>query len=311
MATVKQKEDFKAFYERLVKQNIRHSLWYATGVVLFFALIGFYSKVVPAAILAGICILFIYLLHRRYTKKYYRRLALLQVSFPTAWQSYLEDNAAFYTNLTEEDKQVFNKRIQFFLAEKKIEGVSTEIDDDLKLLVAASTIIPTFAFPFFEYPNLRQILIYPNSFDKSFQTESEASQEQNIAGMVGNGFMNKTLLLSKPDLISGFKGKNTHNVGIHEFVHLLDMADGAVDGLPEIFVANTYALPWLQVIKDEVRKIQKGNSDINPYSLTNNAEFLAVVSEYFFDNPEKLEAKHPELYQALCVIFQQTPTNNR
>ena len=311
MTTGKQKEDFRSYYKRLVKQNIRHSRFYAAGVVLFFALIGFYSKVVPAAILAGICLFFIYLLHRRYTRKYYRRLALLHVSFPAAWQTYLEDNAAFYASLSEADKQVFNKRVQFFLAEKKIEGVSTEIDDHLKLLVAASAIIPTFAFPFFEYPNLRQVLIYPNSFDKSFQTESEASQEQNIAGMVGNGFLNKTLILSKPDLLAGFKGKNTHNVGIHEFVHLLDMADGAVDGLPEIFVAHTYALPWLQVIKAEVKKIKKGNSDINPYSLTNNAEFLAVVSEYFFDNPEKLEAKHPELYQSLCVIFQQTPKYNR
>jgi len=190
-----------------------------------------------------------------------------------------------------------------------VEGVSTEIDDDLKLLVAASAIIPTFAFPFFEYPNLKQVLIYPNSFDRKFQTSEEATDRQNqiIAGMVGNGFMNGTLLLSKPDLINGFQGKNPNNVGIHEFVHLLDMADGAVDGLPEIFVANSYAVPWLQVIQAEVRKIKRRKSDINPYSLTSNAEFLAVVSEYFFDNPEKFQEKHPELYAHLCTIFQQRP----
>lgn len=38
-------------------------------------------------------------------------------------------------------------------------------------------------------------------------------------------------------------------------------------------------------------------------ALTNNAEFLAVVSEYFFDNPEKFQKKHPELYQFLSAIF--------
>ncbi len=37
------------------------------------------------------------------------------------------------------------------------------------------------------------------------------------------------------------------------------------------------------------------------------AEFLAVVSEYFFDNPEKLKQRHPELYRYLTDIFRQKP----
>jgi Mlc titration factor MtfA (ptsG expression regulator) len=259
--------------------------------------------------LGGICLSLIYYLYRHYTRNYNKRLAVLKVKFPESWQALLEENSLFYNNLLEADKAVFNTRVQFFFAEKKIEGVSTEIDDELKLLVAASAIIPTFAFPFFEYPNLKQVLIYPNSFDRSFQTSEEATDHENqiISGMVGNGFMNGTLLLSKTDLVNGFQGKNPNNVGIHEFVHLLDMADGAVDGLPEIFLNNTYTLPWLKVIQEEVNKIKRRKSDINPYSLTSNAEFLAVVSEYFFDNPEKFQDKHPELYEYLCAIFQQRP----
>lgn len=281
----------------------------AGGVVLgIMVLIGLGSNLVPALLLAGIFIYLIYWLHRHYTRNYRQRLLLLQKPVPETWQPFLEDNSLFYSNLSEQDKATFNSRVQFFLAEKNIEGISTEIDEKVKLLVAASAIIPTFAFPFFEYPNLKQVLVYPNSFDHNFQTSEAADREnQVIGGMVGNGFMNGTLLLSKPDLINGFKGKNHHNVGIHEFVHLLDMADGAVDGLPEIFLDNAYTLPWLQVIKAEVRKIRKRKSDINPYGLTNNAEFLAVVSEYFFDNPEKFQERHPELYNYLCTIFRQRP----
>jgi Mlc titration factor MtfA (ptsG expression regulator) len=310
--TLKEKKvDFAGYYGRLVKKQGRHALWYVALALFFAALLGYYGNPVPAAILGGFCVLIIFLGYRHYTRKYQQRLALLAVPFPEPWQQFLEENAAFYNNLGEGEKQVFQKRVQFFLAEKKIEGISTEIDDGIRLLVAASAIIPTFAFPYFEYPNLRQVLVYPNSFDRSFQTERAEGSDQIIAGMVGNGFLNGTLLLSKADLVSGFKGNNPHNVGIHEFVHLLDMADGAVDGLPEIFLTNAYTLPWLQVIKAEVKKIKKGQSDINPYSLTNNAEFLAVVSEYFFDNPEKLEEAHPELYQFLCTIFQQEPGRDR
>lgn len=66
-------------------------------------------------------------------------------------------------------------------------------------------------------------------------------------------------------------------------------------------------MAWLKEVRREMRKIKDGHSDINPYALTNGAEFLAVVSEYFFDNPEKLKQRHAELYQYLTKIFQQKP----
>ena len=305
------KADFKNYYQRLVNRSRNQSFWYAAGVVIFCGIIGFYSSLVPVIILGIVCLLLIFVLHRHYNKKYYRRLQLLEVDFPAHWQKLLENNVAFYANLYAADKEIFNRRILFFLNEKNIEGIDTDLDDTVKLLVAASGIIPTFAFPFFEYPNLKQVLIYPNSFDEKFQTERYNGHKQHIAGMVGNMYLNNTLLLSKPNLLAGFQGHDNGNVGIHEFVHLLDKADGAVDGLPEIFLNNAFAIPWLQVIKAEVKKIKKGKSDINPYGLTSNAEFLAVVSEYFFDNPEKLNQNHPELYQLLCTIFQQDPEQIR
>ncbi|MFC5272330.1 zinc-dependent peptidase [Adhaeribacter terreus] len=300
--------EFKTHYQNAINSSLKTAGILAVGALGLAGMLVFYGKPVAAVVLGGICFLLIFIFHRHYTRNNYKRLNALKNPLPASWQTFLEENSLFYNNLSDADKSVFNKRVQFFLAEKKIEGVSTEIDDNLKLLVAASAIIPTFAFPLFEYPNLKQVLIYPNSFDRNFQTDEAADREnQIIAGMVGNGFMNGTLLLSKTDLVNGFQGKNPHNVGIHEFVHLLDMADGAIDGLPEIFLNNAYTLPWLKVIQEEVRKIKNRKSDINPYGLTNNAEFLAVVSEYFFDNPEKFQDKHPDLYEYLCVIFQQRP----
>ncbi|MEO6202766.1 MAG: zinc-dependent peptidase, partial [Nitrospirales bacterium] len=51
----------------------------------------------------------------------------------------------------------------------------------------------------------------------------------------------------------------------------------------------------------------RGHSDINPYGLTNEAEFFAVVSEYFFETPVRMKQKHPELYSMLEQIFHQDP----
>jgi Mlc titration factor MtfA (ptsG expression regulator) len=114
------------------------------------------------------------------------------------------------------------------------------------------------------------------------------------------------VILSKPDLMKDFDGqRHNENVGIHEFVHLLDKEDGVIDGIPETLLKHQFVGPWLYEIKSEIKKIEEGKSDINPYALTNNAEFLAVVSEYFFSNPDAFKNKHPELYEYLAAIFKQ------
>lgn len=49
------------------------------------------------------------------------------------------------------------------------------------------------------------------------------------------------------------------------------------------------------------------SSDINPYGATSNAEFFAVASEYFFERPDLLQEKHPELHELLSQVFRQKP----
>lgn len=243
-----------------------------------------------------------------FIKKKQQQKQMLSQPFPEKWRKFLTVNIEFYQDLDAEKKKLFEKRIQYFLTTKKINAVSTKIDDDLRLMVAASAIIPMFAFPEYDYPNLREVLVYPNRFDENFNTNLTKANKGQIIGMVGNRFMNGSMILSKPDLLQSYKLKNhKDNVGIHEFVHLVDKQDGAVDGVPELLLKNSYVAPWLELIKEEMRTIERGKSDISPYALTNNAEFLAVVSEYFFDAPEKFKKEHPKLYQYLAEIFKQTP----
>ena len=65
-----------------------------------------------------------------------------------------------------------------------------------------------------------------------------------------------------------------------------------------------YILPWLELMQKNIKEILDDKSDINPYGATNQAEFFAVVSEYFFERPDLLRQKHPELYELLKKIFQ-------
>jgi Mlc titration factor MtfA (ptsG expression regulator) len=119
------------------------------------------------------------------------------------------------------------------------------------------------------------------------------------------------MILSQQALRESFSNKTgKSNVGIHEFVHLVDSTDGSFDGLPESVLQKKYVLPWLQLMHTEMKNIDSGKSDINPYALTNEAEFYAVVSEYFFSRPDLLKEKHPELYEGLERIFRPQMNGN-
>jgi hypothetical protein len=52
-----------------------------------------------------------------------------------------------------------------------------------------------------------------------------------------------------------------------------------------------------------MQEIKENNTEINQYGATNEAEFLAVISEYFFETPKLLERNHPALYTMLSKIF--------
>ncbi|MEP6713185.1 MAG: zinc-dependent peptidase, partial [Ferruginibacter sp.] len=157
-----------------------------------------------------------------------------------------------------------------------------------------------------KYYNLREVLLYPGTFNKDeFLTSAE---ERNTLGMVGNGPMQRVMILSKPALYEGFvNDSGKQNTGIHEFVHLLDKEDGAVDGMPEALLQKQYAVPWLQLINKNITAILEASSDINVYGATNKAEFFAVAAEYFFERPDLFKEKHPELYQLMTQIFHQEP----
>lgn len=217
----------------------------------------------------------------------------------------LKTEVGFYQKLIEENKVRFEKMVGEFLGYVRIEGVGTTVTDLDRVLIASSAVIPIFGFPGWKYHNLSNVILYPDTFDKDFQFEGGS---RNIMGMVGSGYMNGQMLLSRAALVHGFsKSAGNENTAIHEFVHLLDKSDGATDGIPENLMAHEYTLPWFRLMHEEMQRIESGKSDINPYALTNEAEFFAVVSEYFFEKPEKLQQRHPQLYELLALIFEQHP----
>lgn len=245
-----------------------------------------------------------WLLHGWLVRRYRRRARILRQPFPDAWREVLEREVAFYRALDETEQARFREELQLFCGETRITGINTPLDDETRVLAAASAVIPVFGFPHWEWDEIGEILIYPDRFDEEYHTGGGAGQD--VLGMVGNGAMDRVMILSKPDLVQGFTHeRDSRNVGIHEFAHLMDKADGTIDGVPGVGLGRGAVGPWLELVRKEMHRLEEGNSRLDDYALTNEAEFFAVAAEHFFERPDSLKADHPELYEALTRVFRQ------
>lgn len=220
------------------------------------------------------------------------------------WSSFLQQSVSFYRTLSTEDQLCFEQRALLFLATTRVESSQdVTVDDNDRLLVAASAIIPVWGFPGWHYFNIKSVILLPARFNEQYQYGMPDSR---ISGMVGTGVMSGKMVLSKPDLHRGFQNsRDKQNVGIHEFVHLIDMSDGQCDGFPERVTEFEHSAPWFDFVQHKINEVELGKSNINDYSATNSAEFFAVSSEYFFERPKMLQRKHPKLYDYLSKFYKQ------
>jgi Mlc titration factor MtfA (ptsG expression regulator) len=235
-------------------------------------------------------------------RKTLRRLWLLRQPFPSAWEQILQGHVTFFRALPEQDKERFRQLVKVFLDEIRITGIRTEVDDTVRVLVAASAVIPIFGFHDWEYHRLGEVLIYPGSFDEKYQTTG--GPEENTLGMVGLKHLSGVMILSKPSLFAGFDNPSSKdNVGIHEFAHLVEQEE-AEHGLPPE-VPWQSVKHWVQYVARELSHPTSNRSHIDSYAYTNDHEFFAVLAEYFFKSPDLLEKRDPQLYTMLREMFHQ------
>ncbi len=208
----------------------------------------------------------------------------------------------FYKVLPPTRQEAFRSRVIGFLNTVSItpaQGVKLKMLD--RIYVAAAAIIPVFHKPDWEYTNLDTVVVRAGNFSKDFKGEA---QDENVLGMVGDGAMHRMMVISLHALRTGFEQQGRGNTAIHEFVHLIDKTDGAVDGVPEALLPQSLAGLWLQHMQEAINDIRTGKDrDLNDYGGRNEAEFLAVISEYYFQRPEYLKASHPELFGMLEHMY--------
>lgn len=285
-----------------------HLLW----TLLFLLLLGsipiiLYNRGVDTARIIGFAVLISIVIALWYWRFEVRKKSPRneRVKLNTNDKFWIERHISFYDKLSKKDKKIFIDRVGIFLADIQITEVDKEVaEKETCLYVASSAVIAYWGLPYFNYGELQEVLVYPSNFNM----DNTLNERGRVGGKVHHGgLMDRTMILSLPELIKGFQIDNDKkNVGVHEFSHLLDKSDGSIDGIPP-YMGDEDRKIWLQIMDREIDRIKNDNSTIPEYGSINKTEFFAVVSEYYKECPKLLKIKHRELYDVLDKYYSQVP----
>lgn len=241
--------------------------------------------------------------------------------FPAAWREILKRRVPYVRALPADLQLLLKQHIQVFVAEKAFIGCDgLQITDEMRVTIAAQACLLILNRPRGYYPNLRQILVYPGSFVVQREhTDGAGVSHQGRQVLSGESWSQGQVILSWRDTLDDAATPDDgRNVVIHEFAHQLDQETGTANGAPILARREHYAR-WAQVLGAEYQQLQAragragwsevrdGESLFSDYGATDPAEFFAVISEVFFEQPQRMADQHPALYQELAQFYRLEP----
>ena len=226
---------------------------------------------------------------------------------PSEWLGYLERHAPFCAALPDEEREDFLGKLKAFVGTKRFFGAGgLAIDDEIRVVIAASAIRLVRRLDLSYYDPLKEIVVYPHDF---VNPRHESSIHLGEAHSFG------TVVLSWPAVLRGLRdGRDGHETAIHEFAHVLDLGDGSFDGAPVLRARADYRA-WADVMSAHFERLQEGHAEslrlLRPYGATDPAEFFAVATEAFFERPAAMRARAPDLYDVLRRFYGFDPPTRR
>jgi MtfA peptidase len=211
------------------------------------------------------------------------------------------------------------RMVQQFLYEKKFVGCAgLDVTDEMRVTIAGQACLlllgrvgdtgkPDI------YPTLDLILVYPGAFlvpRKQVDVSGVVTEERQ--DLLGESWGDGRVILSWDHVRrAGHAESAGHNVVLHEFAHQLDSESGNTNGAPYLGSSERYR-SWSEVLSRDYANLRQeamwGTQGVlDHYGATNPAEFFAVATESFFEQPHQLAAQHPALYQEFLKYYRIDP----
>ncbi len=242
-----------------------------------------------------------------------RRDIVKKQPFPKGWRQILRNNVPYFYSMPVDIQLQLKQLVLVFLDEKEFYGFEgVEINDEIKVTIAAQACLLLLNRKTNYYPKLKSIYVYPAAFITSHPIRDSAGVLQNKPRVLsGESWeLGKVVLSWKDSKQGALVFSDGHNVVIHEFAHQLDQETGIANGAPFLKSKNNQC--WSHVLKKEFEVLQQQakrnqSSLLDHYGATNPAEFFAVASEVFFERPIEMKQQHPDLYLQLQNLYKVNP----
>ena len=257
-----------------------------------------------------------------------RRRQVASQAFPKAWRTILRRRVPLVARLPADLQLQLKQHIQVFIAEKPFIGCAgLRITDEMRVVIAAQACLLILNKPTGHFKQLTRVLVYPGAFavQRNHVDEAGLAQEGREA-LMGESWSQGQVILSWQDALAGAADPHDgHNVVIHEFAHQLDQADGVANGAPPDRAPDRLpahwpaghetkhtGASWAEVFQRAYTQLQREAalglpSVIPPYGAKDPAEFFAVASEVFFEQPMALSQAFSDLYDKLCGYYRVNP----
>ena len=240
----------------------------------------------------------------------HRRRDILQTPFPQAWVEHLQRNMKHWSYLLAPEQQHLKELIQVFVHEKDWEGCGgLTLTDEVRVTIAGQACLLLLGLDHVLYRHVQSILVYPDTVVPA-QMGSDGLVHHSSMPILGQAVYRGPVILVWDAVEHGGRHpSHGHNVVYHEFAHKLDMLDGHVNGTPPLHSPEQYAR-WATVCTKAFNNLRARDARgqrtfLDPYAGVNEAEFFAVATEYFFDQPVKMKQQHAALYDVLMGFYNQ------
>ncbi len=194
-----------------------------------------------------------------------------------------------------------------FLAGKEFHGAGgLVITDEIALAIAAQAVLPVLHLGLSWYDDFVGIVVHANEVVARRSTVDDTGVVHDWDEVLAGEAMERgPVMLNWHDVKhAGATADTGFNVVIHEFVHKIDMRDGAPDGCPPL-PSREARRRWLAVLeaqyaqfREQVIKAERFGEPapwLDDYGATAIDEFFAVACEAYFVNREGFTREFPEL----------------
>jgi len=214
--------------------------------------------------------------------------------------------------LTDDERVRLRRLVILFLHKKTFSGThGVVVTEDMALVIALQACLLILNLDIDWFDGWVEIVVYPSGFVPKRTVTDQAGVVHHVDdALSGEAWQRGPVVLSW-DATASAGALDGENLVIHEFAHKLDMLTGAANGFPPIH-ADMDVAEWTDTFTtafgDLQTKAMAGiETDINTYGASSPAEFIAVISEEFFERPVLVQARYPHVYDLLKKFYRQDP----